>query len=152
MLGAEGEFFLQSLQVTSHSKSPRTPGNEAGSSDLLKIYAWSNFLSRSHVHGAELRLGRRSCVVLVKGVRKTYLFRNIALKRIEKQCSASCYKVAWILTSDWIKLRANHAIHGSYVTCCVTEVVAKSRTRLSATTLRNLQKLDLLQDRFELGW
>ena len=61
-------------------------------------------------------------------------------------------QVAWILTSDRIKLRANHAIHGSYVTCCVTQVVSKSRTRLSATTLRNMQQLDLLQDRFERGW
>ena len=51
-------------------------------------------------------------------------------------------QVAWILTSDWIKLRGNHAIHGSYVTCrkqvCLgpvkrakcTDFVAKSRTTL----------------------
>ena len=90
-LGAEREFFWHAWQVTSHPKSPRTPGNEAGSTDQLKIYAWSNFLPRSHVDGAELRLGRRSCVVRAKGATKTYLFRNIALKRIEKRCSASCY-------------------------------------------------------------
>ena len=57
-------------------------------------------------------------------------------------------QVAWILTSDWIKLRGNHAIHGSYVTCCkqvclgpvkratCTDFVAKSRT-----TLYFLQKI-----------
>ena len=51
-------------------------------------------------------------------------------------------QVAWILTSDWMKLRGNHAIHGSYVTCCkqvclgpvkratCTDFVAKSRTTL----------------------
>ena len=87
-------FFRHAWQVTSHSKSPRTPGNEAGSTDQLKIYAWSNFLPRSHVDGAELRLGRRSCVVFVRGATKTYsLFRNIALKRAEKRCSASRCKL-----------------------------------------------------------
>ena len=84
-LGAERDFFRHAWQVTSHSKSPRTPGNEAGSTDQLKIYAWSNFLPRWHVDGAELRLGKRSCVVLVKGATKTYnLFRNIALKTNRK--------------------------------------------------------------------
>ena len=29
-------------------------------------------------------------------------------------------QVAWTLTSDWIKLRGNHAIHKSYVTFCKT--------------------------------
>ena len=27
-------------------------------------------------------------------------------------------ETALILTSDWIKSRRNHAVHGSYITCC----------------------------------
>ena len=51
-------------------------------------------------------------------------------------------QVAWILTSDWIKLRGIHAIYGIYVTCCkksllsgsvcaaCTDFVGKSRANL----------------------
>ena len=38
-------------------------------------------------------------------------------------------QAAWILTSDWIKLRGSHAIHGSYVTCCKTSLLWVSKTR-----------------------
>ena len=75
-------------------------------------------------------------------------------------------QVAWILISDWIKLRGSHAIHGSYVTCSKTSLPWAGKTRnmyrfcrkkknyslLSATNLCNLQQADLLQDRFECGW
>ena len=74
-------------------------------------------------------------------------------------------QVAWILISDWIKLRGSHAIHGSYVTCSKTSLPWAGKTRnmyrfcrkkknyslLSATNLCNLQQADLLQDRFECG-
>ena len=36
---------------------------------------------------------------------------------------------AWILTSDWIKLRGSHARNGCYVTCCKTNLLWVSRTR-----------------------
>ena len=38
-------------------------------------------------------------------------------------------QVSWILTSDWIKLRGSHAIHGSYVTCCKTCLSWAGKTR-----------------------
>jgi len=38
-------------------------------------------------------------------------------------------QVAWILTSDWIKLRGSHAIRGIYVTCCNTSLPWASKTR-----------------------
>ena len=54
-------------------------------------------------------------------------------------------KAAWILTSDWIKLRGSHARNGCYVTCCKANLLWVSKTRnmyrcppLSATTFRNL--------------
>ena len=61
-------------------------------------------------------------------------------------------------TSDWIKLRGNHAVQGSYVTYCeqvclgpikratCTDFVAKVEL---LSTFGNLQQLDLLQDRFK---
>ena len=83
------------------------------------------------------------------------LFFNSAAERVKKRCctfynsrsNLSCtelirlLQVEWIQTSDWIKLRGNHAIHGSYVTWCKTSLpwvkrstwkdyVAKSRTTL----------------------
>ena len=61
---------------------------------------------------------------------------NIAAKRVEKRCWAfyhssikpvlqqiSLLQVAWILTSNWIKLRGSHAAHGSYVTGCKTSLL-----------------------------
>ena len=36
------------------------------------------------------------------------------------QTCLAANKVAWILTSDWIKLRRSHAIRRIYVTCCKT--------------------------------
>ena len=38
-------------------------------------------------------------------------------------------QVAWILTSDWIKLRGSNAIHGMYVTCCNTSLPWAGKTR-----------------------
>ena len=35
-------------------------------------------------------------------------------------------QVAWILTSDWIKLRGIHAIYGIYVTCCKKSLLSGS--------------------------
>ena len=74
-------------------------------------------------------------------------------------------QVAWILTSDWIKLRGNYAIHSSYITCCKTSLPWVDKTRnmyrvfckkknlslLSAATLipRSRQQPDLLQDGFD---
>ena len=66
----------------------------------------------------------------------------------------------WVLTSDWIKLRGNHAIQASYVTCSKTSLPWAGRTRnmykfsfkkynyflLSATNFRNRQQPELLQD------
>ena len=39
-------------------------------------------------------------------------------------------QVAWILTSDWIKLRRSHAIHGSYITSCTTSLPWAGKTRI----------------------
>ena len=89
------------------------------------------------------------------------LFCNIAAKRVEKRCCAFYHprikpvlqqikllQVERIPAFDWTKLRASHAIHGSYVTCCkivclgpvkratCTDFVSKSRT-----TLHFLQQL-----------
>jgi len=53
---------------------------------------------------------------------------------------------AWILTSDWIKLRGSHAIHKS-VTCCKTSLSRVSETctdfvaRVQRTTFYFLQQL-----------
>ena len=58
---------------------------------------------------------------------------NTAAKRVEKQCCEFYWptfkpvlqqirllQVAWILTSDWTRLRGSHAIDWSDVTCCKT--------------------------------
>jgi len=86
------------------------------------------------------------------GNKNVNLFFNSAAKRVKKRCCAFYHsirllQVAWIQTSDWIKLRGSHAIHGDYVTWCKTSLpwvkrstwkdfVAKRRT-----TLYFLQKL-----------
>ena len=55
-------------------------------------------------------------------------------------------QVAWLLTSDWIKLRGSHAIHKS-VTCCktslswVSETCADFVARIQRTTFYFLQQL-----------
>ena len=72
----------------------------------------------------------------------------------------------WILTSDWIKLRGSHAIHGSYITCCKTSLpwagktcnmyrFCRKKKELLSTFCNKFvhpQQPDLLQDRFECGW
>ena len=45
------------------------------------------------------------------------------------QTCLAANKVAWILTSDWIKLRRSHAIRRIYVTCCKTGLSWASKTR-----------------------
>ena len=46
-------------------------------------------------------------------------------------------QVAWILTSDWIKLRRSHTIYGSYVTRPKTRLLWAAKCR---TTLQFLQQ------------
>ena len=41
----------------------------------------------------------------------------------------SLLQVAWILTSDWTRLRGSHAIDGSCVTCCKTSSSWAGKTR-----------------------
>ena len=79
----------------------------------------------------------------VKRVTKTCnLFCNIAAERVEKPCCAfyrprikpvlqqiKLLQVTRILASGWTKLRASHAIHGSYVTCCKTSFSWDGKTR-----------------------
>ena len=99
--------------------------------------------------------------------KKCNLFCYIDANRLEKRCYAfycprmkhvllqiRSLQVAWIPTSDWIKLRGSHAIYGSFVTCCKTSlslaVNRPSCTEFAATLyFRNLQQAGLLQDRFD---
>ena len=80
-------------------------------------------------------------------------FATFAAKRVEKRCCAFYHphsnlsrkrdrKGAWILTSDWIKLRGSHAIHGSYVTCSKTSLPWVDKTSNMCRGL--LQKVELL--------
>ena len=80
-------------------------------------------------------------------------FATFAAKRVEKRCCAFYHphsnlsrkrdrKGAWILTSDWIKLRGSHAIHGSYVTCSKTSLQWVGKTSNMCRGL--LQKVELL--------
>ena len=68
--------------------------------------------------------------------------KNVQLVLVEKRCctfyhpysnlSSSKWRllrVAWILTSDWIKLCGSHAIHRSYVTSCKTSLPWAAKTR-----------------------
>ena len=63
-------------------------------------------------------------------------------------------RLLWILTSDWLKLRGSHAIHGSYVTyigpvkratCICTNFVAKTRTTLGFFLFADLNVRSILQ-------
>ena len=82
-----------------------------------------------------------------------------AITIFSNQSNLSCNKsVAWILTSDWIILHKNHAIHGTYVTYCkrlpragktgnVYRFCCKAVELLATQYFRNLQQPNLLQDR-----
>ena len=128
---------------------------------IYEINAWVTQLCRISIPISEATVKRVEkggrellCSIAENKCWKAMLFDwQLTFKRVLQQIRL--LQVEWILTSDWIKLRRSHVIHGFYVTCCktslpyswvcaaCTDIIAKSRTtRCSATTFYNLQQPD----------
>ena len=63
---------------------------------------------------------KTSCIALL------YIFPAPRIKPVLQQIRL--LHVAWILTSDWIKLRGSHAIHRNYVACWKTSLLLACKT------------------------